>query len=58
MKFIYTFDEEARDFLIAKGYPLLKESLDNGIAIFENKDEFNYGAPLDCRCVFSNVLTF
>lgn len=58
MRFIYVFDDKSKCALLEHGYSLIKESADKQIAVFENKDEQNYCAMPECKCVFSNVLTF
>lgn len=58
MRFIYAFDKETCDILLSSGYQIIKESSDGVITVFENKDELTYDSVPDCRCVYSNVLTF
>lgn len=54
-KFIYVFDDETRDELIAKNYRLINSK--NGMYIFENKVDVNF-AMNDIHCVYSDTLTF
>lgn len=58
MKFIYAFDKETCDILAERGYAILKQSADGMITVFENKDTLMFDCMPDCRCVYSNVLTF
>lgn len=54
-KFLYVFDEETRDKLLAKNYRLMNSK--NGIYVFENKINVCF-AMNDIRCVYSDTLTF
>lgn len=54
-KFIYVFDEETRDALIAKNYKLMSSR--NGMYVFQNKFDINF-AMNDIHCVYSDTLTF
>lgn len=54
-KFIYVFDDETRDTLIAKNYRLINSK--NGMYIFENKVDMSF-AMNDIHCVYSDTLTF
>lgn len=54
-RFIYVFDEDTRDKLLAKGYKLMCSK--NGFYIFENKLNVNFTSN-DIHCVYSDTLTF
>lgn len=56
-KFIYVFDTDARDTLLAAGYKLLKRDEKNNISVFENIscERVNFE---NMQYVFSDILTF
>ena len=57
MGFIYVFNDEGRDILLARHYELLKSDEARHIYVFVNKDEQNFacdGVPY----ALSNTLTF
>lgn len=56
-KFIYVFDAETRDKLLASGYVLLKTDENQKIYVFENKAELNFASG-DFSFVLSDTLTF
>ena len=55
--FIYVFDEETKDKMIALGYELLKESEDGKEFVFCINNNFTYSLS-DEKYVVSDVLTF
>lgn len=55
-RFIYVFNERARNDLLKRGFTLLREDTMNKIWIFENKDPEAIDFELDYQCVLSNVL--
>lgn len=54
-RFIYVFDEQTRDALIAGGYRLMNSG--NGMYVFENKPGLVF-AMNGMRCVYLDTLTF
>ena len=56
-KFIYVFNKDAKEKLLAKGYKLLKEDSHGGIYIFENNKSLNF-EECDVSYIFSDTLTF
>lgn len=56
-KFIYVFDIESRDKLIAAGYTLLKSDKRNNVFIFNNNISLSFSYS-DINHAFSNVLSF
>lgn len=56
-KFIYTFNEESRDALLAQNYSLIKSDETKKIYVFENKTDMCF-ALNKAEFVFSNTLTF
>lgn len=56
-KFIYVFDEESRDVLLANEYKLLKSDTKNNIYVFENKSETKLSFE-KMDYVLSDTLTF
>lgn len=56
-KFIYVFDADARDKLLASGYQLLKTDESQEIYVFENTAELNF-ASSDFLFILSDTLTF
>ena len=57
MKFIYVFSEADRDYLIARGYTLLKQHGTTPIWVFLNDRECFEESKLSSH-VLSNTLTF
>lgn len=55
-RFIYVFDEEARDKLMALGYICIKADERNGTYVFLNDDKLSFAKIGDC--VTSDRLTF
>lgn len=55
--FIYVFDAEARDTLIALSFTLLKEDVVNDRYVFVNDGRHDF-AVHDIECVMSDTLTF
>lgn len=55
--FIYVFDAEAKDKLIALSFTLLKEDVTNGRYVFVNDGRHDFAAN-DIECVLSDTLTF
>lgn len=55
--FIYVFDEETKDKMIALGYELLKESENGKEFVFYIDNNFTYSLS-DTKYVISDVLTF
>lgn len=56
-KFIYVFDEDAKEKLLAKKYTLLKSDTRNNIYVFENKPEQHFDFK-DMVYTLSDVLTY
>lgn len=56
-KFIYVFNEDAKEMLLAKKYTLLKSDTRNNIYVFENKPEQHFDFK-DMVYTFSDVLTY
>lgn len=56
-KFIYVFDEEARDTLLAQRYELLKSDEVKRIFVFVNKERQDF-ACAGIGYVLSDILTF
>lgn len=56
-KFIYVFDEDAKEKLLAKKYTLLKSDTRNNIYVFENKSEQHFDFK-DMVYTLSDVLTY
>lgn len=56
-KFIYVFDKESRDRLLAEQCTLLKSDEAKNIFVFQNKDSLTFSVE-KLKCVFSNILTF
>lgn len=60
-KFLYVFESDVRDFLIAKGYSLLKNDERNNVYIFANRLEAKFALDdkfKDESVILSNTLTF
>lgn len=57
MKFIYVFQEADRDVLIARGFHLLKEDLQQGVFVFENRSEIRFSDD-EFTYVLTDQLTF
>lgn len=59
-KFIYVFDTNARDKLVAENYQLLKADENQNIFVFENKStlSFSENCTGDFAFVLSDTLTF
>lgn len=55
--FIYVFDEDTKDKMIALGHELLKESEDGKEFVFCINNNFTYSLS-DEKCVVSDILTF
>lgn len=55
--FIYVFDEDTKDKMIALGYELLKESGDGKEFVFCINNNFTYSLS-DEKYVVSDILTF
>lgn len=55
--FIYVFDEDTKDKMIALGYELLKESEDGKEFVFCINNNFTYTLS-DEKYVVSDILTF
>lgn len=55
--FIYVFDEDAKNKMIALGYELVKESEDSKEFVFCINDNFTYSLS-NIKYVVSDVLTF
>ena len=53
--FIYVMDKDSRDYLLARGYELLKHN--GSVWVFVNKSEICFDTA-DIPCVVSDVLTF
>lgn len=56
-KFIYVFDEDSRDMMLAKHYKLMSADDKKGIYVFQNKVDVSFAAT-DIKCVYSDTLTF
>lgn len=56
-RFLYVFEEGARDKLLAEGFVLLKSDNKNDVYIFANKTDMNFEL-VDITFVRSDVLTF
>ena len=56
-KFLYVFNKEARDRLLAANYTLLKSDERNGIYVFANQVEMTF-ALADISFIRSDTLTF
>lgn len=59
-KFIYVFNSDTRDKLIALGYRLLKTNDSRNIYVFENSKRltFSENETNNFKLVFSDTLTF
>ena len=63
-KFIYVFDLNARDRLLAENYHLLKADEDKNVFVFENKGTLSFSAKTtekatnEFEFVLSDTLTF
>ena len=59
-KFIYVFDQDARDVLLSAGYQLLKSDEQQNIFVFQNKEAHTFTANRvgDFAFVLSDTLTF
>lgn len=55
--FLYVFDKESKDELIAAGFKLLKHDKKNDIYVFANRMDMAF-ALADISFVRSNTLTF
>lgn len=55
--FIYVFDKQARDMLLADGFHLLKSDERNEIYVFVNQEQFIFKYNNIKYCL-SNVLSF
>lgn len=58
MKFLYVFTETDRDFLLMRGYELLRQCPNKSIWVFVNKDEEQFAESALCAHVLSDTLTF
>lgn len=56
-RFIYVFDEDAKERLLAKKYTMLKSDIRNNIYVFENKPEQHFDFK-DMVYTLSDVLTY
>lgn len=56
--FIYCFDKDLKQELIAKGFKLLKEDDERAIFIFSNKVNFDFNNVDKTKFLFTNKLTF
>lgn len=56
-KFLYVFDENSRDCLIAAGFHLLKSDKNSNIYVFANQMDMAFELT-DVSYVRSNTLTF
>lgn len=56
-KFLYVFDQEARDKLLGDGFTLMKSNDEDGVYIFANQDTATFDLA-DITFVRSNTLTF
>lgn len=56
-KFLYVFDKDARDILLAANYTMLKSDERNGVYVFANKMGMTFSAQ-NITVVPSNTLTF
>ncbi len=56
-RFIYVFDEKARDNLLSKNYMLITADTNKGIYVFENKLEKTFDMDT-IKCVYSDTLIF
>lgn len=56
-RFLYVFDAEARDELLASGFELLKSDKKNDIYVFANRMDMAFELA-DISFVRSNTLTF
>lgn len=60
-KFLYVFKSDVRDFLISKGYSLLKNDERNNVYVFANRLETKFALDdkfKDESVILSNTLTF
>lgn len=55
-KFIYVFERNARDKLLAEGYKLIKSDERQNVFVFENRETHTFSE--DFAFVFSDTLTF
>ena len=58
MKFIYVFSEADRDYLLARGYTLIKQYGTTPIWVFLNDDKECFEESKLSSHVLSNTLTF
>ena len=56
-KFIYVFNNEAKENLLSQGFVLLKENKEKSLYVFENKNQFVFDLS-NTDLVYSNMLTF
>lgn len=57
MKFIYVFEPDAKEKLLALGFQLLKEDAGNNIYVFEANESLQFGLD-DISFMYSDKLTF
>ena len=57
MKFIYVFEPDAKEKLLALGFQLLKEDAGNSIYVFEANESLQFGLD-DISFMYSDKLTF
>lgn len=55
--FIYVFCENDRDYLLGKGYEIIKSNDAGLLYIFKNSDKLTFDFE-KIKCVYSNILTF
>jgi len=56
-KFIYVFQQEACDKLLARGFTLLKHDERNGLWVFENPSIYEFSTD-EFRYINSNIISF
>lgn len=56
-KFIYVFNNEAKENLLSQGFVLLKENKEKSLYVFENKNQLIFDLS-NTDFVYSNMLTF
>lgn len=56
-KFIYVFNNEAKENLLSQGFVLLKENKEKSLYVFENKNQLVFDLS-NTDLVYSNMLTF
>lgn len=56
--FIYVFSEDVKQYLIKKGFTLLKEDPQNGIYVFKNEPDIDLYSLSSSTFALSDTLTF